>query len=175
MADKQIYELDASSADLTDAALVAGGVGTASAKKYTGLELRAKEKGEREAQDDVIEAGVGLNGDGTYNGFAGSNYLDASTSTRDALSKLDTAIGILGSLDARVGTESLTADTPLIIVLNASGVPTPYADTDYIIPIRNGYDPSGYIVPVIITSKTVNGFTAEANFDCTFEYATFHL
>ena len=66
MADKQIYELDASSADLTDAALVAGGVGTASAKKYTGLELRAKEKGEREAQDDVIEASCGLAADGSW-------------------------------------------------------------------------------------------------------------
>ena len=174
MADKQIYELSASGANLLDTALVAGGVGTASATKYTGLQVRAVEKAEREAQDNVIEASVGLNANGSYNTISGSNYLDSSTTIRSALLLLDTVLGTFSS-GARANSVSLVADTPQVIALELGGVVTPYADTDYVISSRQGYDSSNYLVPVKITSITANGFTAEAAFDCTYEFITHHL
>ncbi len=176
MADKEIHELDPSGADLQDTDVIAGVVGTADADKYTGAQVRAVEQGERETQDDVIENSAGFNADGTYNGFAGSNFLDASTSVRDALSRLDTAIGNIAlTTNGRVGTETLVADTPLVVVFKIGGIATPYADTDYIIPTRHSYNAGGSQIPVKISNKTVNGFTVVCNFNSTYEYRADHL
>jgi hypothetical protein len=41
---------------------------------------------------DAIELGVGLNANGSYSVHVGSNYIDASTSVKDALGDLDTQI-----------------------------------------------------------------------------------
>ena len=93
MANKEIHELTAAAVSLPVAAVIAGVVGVAEAKKYTGAEITALEAIARAAQDDAIILGVGLNADGTYAIPPGTTYLGASTSTLDALDKLDTAIG----------------------------------------------------------------------------------
>lgn len=41
---------------------------------------------------DAIELGVGLNANGSYSAHVGSNYIDGSTSVKDALGDLDTQI-----------------------------------------------------------------------------------
>ena len=61
-------------------------------KKVTVTVLNELEKAERQTHDNVIEAAVGLDADGTYPGFVGSNFLDASTDVMDALDLLDSAI-----------------------------------------------------------------------------------
>ena len=66
-------------------------------KKVTVEVLNEIEAAARAAQDDVIEAGVGLNADGTYNTPSGTNYLDSTTDVMDALDALDNAIGSSGS------------------------------------------------------------------------------
>lgn len=66
-------------------------------KKVTVTVLNELEKAERQAQDNVIEAAVGLDADGTYPGFSGTNYMDSSTDIMDALDLLDNAIGASGS------------------------------------------------------------------------------
>ena len=62
-------------------------------KKVTVTVLNELEKAERVAQDDVIEASVGLDANGAYPGFSGSNYLDVTADVMDALDALDNAIG----------------------------------------------------------------------------------
>lgn len=62
-------------------------------KKATVEAVTKVERDARIAQDNVIEASVGLDADGSYPGFSGSNYLDSSTDVVDALDLLDTAIG----------------------------------------------------------------------------------
>jgi hypothetical protein len=62
-------------------------------KKVTVTVLNELEAAARAAQDDVIEAACGLDADGSYPGFSGSNYLDATSDIVDALDALDNAIG----------------------------------------------------------------------------------
>lgn len=52
-------------------------LGESITRKFTGAQVRAKEKGEREAQDDVIEASCGLNANGTLTVPVNSWYLRA--------------------------------------------------------------------------------------------------
>jgi len=66
-------------------------------KKVTVTVLNEIEAAARAAQDDVIEAAVGLDTDGTYPGFSGTNYLDSTTDVIDALDALDNAISGSGS------------------------------------------------------------------------------
>lgn len=65
--DKLISQLTPSGAALQDTDVIEGQLnGDGFSKKITGLQVRSVEKAEREAQDNVIEAGVGLQTDGTY-------------------------------------------------------------------------------------------------------------
>lgn len=48
-----------------------------------------------QAELDAVETGAGLNTDGTYPTITGTNYLNTSTSLRDAGVKLDAALGTL--------------------------------------------------------------------------------
>ena len=66
-------------------------------KKATITVVNSLEAAAREAQDDVIEASVGLSAAGAYVQPAGSNYIDASTDVMDALDMLDDQIGASGS------------------------------------------------------------------------------
>ncbi len=105
MADKEIHELDPAGINLSDTALLAAGVGTAEAKKYTGLEVRGIEKGERESQDDVIEASVGLDASGSwivpawvYINAAALNAQAEGDNQKAAVHLLDTALGALNTV-----------------------------------------------------------------------------
>jgi len=95
MADKLINELtllpsgDVEGADLCEIQEADQNV----TKKITVTVLNELEKAERVAQDNVIEASVGLSAAGAYVPPVGSNYLDASTDVMDALDILDGAIG----------------------------------------------------------------------------------
>lgn len=65
--DKTIEQLGASGSNLLDTDVIEGQTpGSTPTKKYTGQQMRQVEKDEREAQDDVIEASVGLENDGTF-------------------------------------------------------------------------------------------------------------
>jgi len=66
-------------------------------KKVTLTVLTELEAAARAAQDDVIEASVGLSAAGAYVPPVGSNYIDASTDVMDAVEMLDDAIGASGS------------------------------------------------------------------------------
>lgn len=70
---------------------------TSITKKATELVVTKVERDARIAQDNVIEASCGLDADGSYPGFSGSNYLDSSTDIVDALGDLDNAISTAGA------------------------------------------------------------------------------
>lgn len=79
MADKLISQLIAAAANLQDTDLAELQVsGEAFTRKLTGLQVRGIEKLERETQDNVIEAGAGLNVDGTFTPPANSWNLRAA-------------------------------------------------------------------------------------------------
>ena len=94
MAYKQIRDLAASGGNLLDDHLIEGqapdGVET---KKYTGLEVRAVEKAEREEADATIAASVGLDEDLYFIPYSGTRYLDDSTTIAEAILALDTSMG----------------------------------------------------------------------------------
>ena len=67
MSDKLISQLTAAAGNLQDIDLAEGQKsGEVFSRKFTGLQMRGVEKAEREAQDNVIEAGAGLNANGTF-------------------------------------------------------------------------------------------------------------
>jgi hypothetical protein len=73
MANKLISQLTAGAANLQDIDQVELQVDhELFTRRITGLQLRAVEKTEREAQDNVIEASVGLNANGTFTAPANS-------------------------------------------------------------------------------------------------------
>lgn len=94
MAYKQIRDLASSGGNLLDEHLIEGqapdGVET---KKYTGLEVRAVEKEEREDADALIADAVGLDEDLNFIPYSGTRYLDDSTTIAEAILALDTAMG----------------------------------------------------------------------------------
>lgn len=53
-----------------------------------------------QAEVDAIEAAVGLNPDGSFKPFTGTNYINAATSTSDAIVKLDTEAKLIADLVA---------------------------------------------------------------------------
>lgn len=67
MSNKLISQLTASGSNLQDIDLIEGQInGEAFTRKFTGTQARAVEKAARELQDDNIEAGCGLQTDGSY-------------------------------------------------------------------------------------------------------------
>ena len=92
MANKLISDLGARGV-VANSDLIEVQVSSESLTKKTNVEDLTKiERDARIAQDNVIEASVGLDADGSYPGFVGSNYLDASTDVIDALDILDSSI-----------------------------------------------------------------------------------
>ena len=97
MANKRIVDLTTQAA-IVDADWLEVQVSTESVTKKASVNVVTKvERDARIAQDDVIEAGVGLAAAGTYVTPVGTNYIDASTDVMDALDLLDDAIGSSGS------------------------------------------------------------------------------
>jgi len=93
MSNKKISQLTPSSTDFQDVDEMEGQLITGvESRKFTGAQLRAVEKAEREAQDNVIEAAIGLNVDGTFIPFSGTNFMDTATTHREAEELLDVAI-----------------------------------------------------------------------------------
>ena len=93
MAYKQIRDLASSGGNLLDEHLIEGqapdGVET---KKYTGLEVRAVEKAEREDADALIADAVGLDEDLNFIPYSGTEYLDAATTIAEAIEELDAGV-----------------------------------------------------------------------------------
>lgn len=93
MAYKQIRDLAASGSDLLDDHLIEGqtpdGV---ESKKYTGLEVRAVEKAERELADDTIADAVGLGENLNFIPFSGTKYLDSAITIAEAIEELDAGV-----------------------------------------------------------------------------------
>jgi hypothetical protein len=82
MSDKLISQLTAAANNLADADLAEGQkAGEVFSRKFTGLQMRGVEKGEREAQDNVIEASCGLQTDGSFVAPANSWFLRSADFT----------------------------------------------------------------------------------------------
>jgi hypothetical protein len=69
---------------------------------------------------DAIETAVGLNANGTFNGFTTSNYLNASTSTRGALLDLDGQVKTNEDAIATETTNRTNADSAIQTELDAT-------------------------------------------------------
>ena len=124
MADKLIRDLAAGGA-LLGTALLEVDKGSGSSVKSTVTEVTAIETAARAAQDDIIEASVGLTAAGAYPPFSGSNFLDASTDVIDALGLLDTAIAGTNGASVQVSISNIktVGGTPVQIFAAAgSGV-----------------------------------------------------
>ena len=78
MADKRIRDLTQEAAVTNGMFIAVDDAGFAEAKKATVEEVTEIERTARIAQDNVIEASVGLNADGTFTPPAGSTYLTAA-------------------------------------------------------------------------------------------------
>lgn len=112
MADKTITQLTPSASNLQDVdEMEVQKSGEAFTRKLTGTQVRAVEKAEREAQDDVIEGAVGLETDGTFIPTADSWFMRAAdfaagcTDRGGATGPIDENIkNALRLLDARVYT-----------------------------------------------------------------------
>lgn len=137
MADKLISQLTAGAANLQDVDLVEVQVdGEAFSRKITGLQVRAVEKLARETQDNVIEAGAGLNANGTFTAPANSWYLRSADFTAgctdrggatgaltenivNGLRLLDARINAMGSGNYVILRANLNADTTLTTIVPA--------------------------------------------------------
>jgi len=137
MANKLISQLTAAAANLQDVDLAELQVnGEVFTRKMTGTQLRAVEKGEREAQDNVIEASCGLQTDGSYLPEADSWGLRSADFTagctdrggatgalteniQNALRLLDARLQAVGSGNYVVLKANLNADTTLTTIIPA--------------------------------------------------------
>ena len=137
MADKLISQLTAGAANLQDIDLIECQVdGEAFSRKITGLQVRAVEKLARETQDNVIEAGAGLNANGTFTAPANSWYLRSADFTAgcndrggatgaltenivNGLRLLDARINAMGSGNYVILRANLNADTTLTNIVPA--------------------------------------------------------
>jgi len=92
MATRKISELAAASGALLDTDLVEGEkIGALTSVKFTGYQVREVERLEREEQDDVIEASVGLDVDGNLIPFTGA-YTSGATTIANAIELLESSI-----------------------------------------------------------------------------------
>jgi len=80
-------------------------------KRATVEAVTKVERDARIAQDNVIEAGIGSNADGTYNTPSGTNHIDSTTSVMNALETLDGIIGASVLLIARVNIDAANLNT----------------------------------------------------------------
>ena len=137
MAYKLISQLTAGAANLQDVDLIELQVnGEVFSRKITGLQARAVEKLERETQDNVIEAGAGLNANGTFTAPANSWYLRSADFTAgctdrggatgaltenivNGLRLLDARINAMGSGNYVILRANLSGDTTLTNIVPA--------------------------------------------------------
>jgi len=135
MANKLISQLTPAGTNLQDVDLAEGQInGEVFTRKFTGLQMRAVEKLARETQDDVIEAGCGLQADGTYLPEANSWSLRAGDFTagctdrggatgaltpniQNALRLLDAKVNAMGSGNYVILKANLSGDTTLTTIV----------------------------------------------------------
>lgn len=135
--DKLISQLTAGAANLQDVDLIEAQVnGEVFSRKLTGLQARGVEKLERETQDNVIEAGVGLNADGTFTPPANSwslRSVDFAAGCTDrggvtgaltenilnGLRLLDAKVNAMGSGNYVILRANLSGDTTLTSIVPA--------------------------------------------------------
>jgi hypothetical protein len=95
MANKKISEITASTKNFRDLDYLEGeAFDGVESRRYTGSQIRAVEKGEREEADTAIGAAIGasVDTDFSWDGFTDTNFIDAATSISDALELLDGAV-----------------------------------------------------------------------------------
>lgn len=137
MANKLISQLTNAAANLQDTDRIEGQKnGTAVTLNYTGAQMRAVEKAERQNQDNIIEASAGLQADGSYVAPANSWFLRAadyaagctdrggatgalSENILNGLRLLDARIYQLGNGGLVIAYLGLSADTTLTNVIPA--------------------------------------------------------
>jgi hypothetical protein len=99
MANKLISQLTAGAANLQDVDQIEGQKsGELETKRFTGAQMRAVEKAERENQDNIIEASVGLSALGVYTPPANSWFMRAA----DFLAGCTDRAGATGSLTQNI-------------------------------------------------------------------------
>ena len=77
------------------------------------------EESARIAQDDKIEASIGLTADGTYAANSSADYINTATSVQNALDILDTAIS---ALDSTSGASAADFAAELLVTQNGAGL-----------------------------------------------------
>jgi len=164
MSNKLISQLTPAGSNLQDIDLAEGQKsGEVFTRKFTGAQMRAVEKAAREAQDDVIEGGCGLQTDGTYLPESRTWGLRAGDFAAGCIDRVG-ATGVLTPnlqnglrlLDAKVGTGNivilhagLTADSTLL--LPAVTIPPRYLLTYIVFEEKNGG------TPILDLGTTLNG------------------
>lgn len=152
MANKLISQLSGAAANVQDTDLMeVQKNGELITKKVTGLQVRAVEKSEREAQDNVIEAGAGLNANGTFTAPANSWHLRAADFAAGCVDRS----GATGALTANI-VNGLRLLDALVYELGNGSVVIAFlgvnSDTTYANVI-----PAGYMLEyVIFEEKTGN-------------------
>jgi hypothetical protein len=137
MADKLISQLTAAASNLQDIDLAEGQMnGEVFTRKLTGAQVRGVEKGEREAQDNVIEASAGLQTDGSFVAPVNSWSLRSSDfaagitdrggatgalaeNILNGLRLLDAKVNAIGSGNYVILRANLNADTTLTTIVPA--------------------------------------------------------
>lgn len=137
MADKLISQLTAAATNLQDNDLAEAQVnGEVFSRKFTGAQMRAVEKAERQAQDDQIESSCGLNADGTFTAPANSwglRPVDFAAGCTDrsgptgaltenivnALRLLDARVNAVGSGNYVILRANLNSDTTMTNIVPA--------------------------------------------------------
>lgn len=137
MPNKLISQLTAGANPLQDIDLIELQVnGEVFTRKITGLQARAVEKLERETQDNVIEAGAGLNANGTFTAPANSWSLRSADFTAgctdrggatgplteniyNGLRLLDAKVNAMGSGNYVILRANLNSDTTLTTIIPA--------------------------------------------------------
>ena len=104
--------------DLFEVEVAAGG----DSKKATLTKVLGSEAAARIAQDNVIEASCGLQADGSYVPYVGSNYMGASTDIIDATGLLDAQIK--ANTDALAGMGMLTSKIVTVSAAEILGINT---------------------------------------------------
>jgi len=137
MANKTINELTAVASVAASDEIEVQKSGETSTKKATLTQLTAVEAAARIAQDNVIEAGVGLNADGTYASLTDSWYLRAAEfaagitdrdgasgalteSIANALRLLDAQMYAMSSSQGFISTKTIVCSTADILACNAT-------------------------------------------------------
>lgn len=164
MADKLISQLTPAANSLADIDLIEGQKsGETFSRKFTGAQARAVEKGEREAQDNVIEASAGLNADGTFTapvnswGLRSVDFLAGCTDRGGATGALsENIMNALRLLDAKVQAAGNGNITVLHAGLNADTTLTDLVPAGYMLQYVIFHEKSGQS-PILDLGTTVGG------------------